>query len=1535
MAKPFVRRIAKWVGRIALGLILFLVGLLLLVTFAMDLPPVRELVRKQANAQLEKALVGKVTLDRIGALGFTGVAGVDATVDDPKGKRVVALQGLSVDTFWPRIVWSALTDDTGIDIGIDALKLDHAEVAVWDDGSGQPTLAAAFQPKPTPTPSPGPSTDVRLRVGRIRVDHVWVHGRLGDGPTIDGDIRDVLADLASDAKGTRASLDRLRLVFRGLPEKIDPSGTLAGRIDLPSSAGPRGSGRFVGSVADAKIVADGGWDGETLRALLESPDVSRAGGRAGLDVRDPTSLRVTANGRWPDIGFTGELAGKAIHLEFRGRARVADETRIDATLDVKDTDLSRLVREAPPSSLATHAELGFRMPASGELEGTYRVEIPRGRVEEQATPALATDGEVRQSKAGELRLDGHLTVDEKGAPIDVAYALRAKDGRVMAHAEVDGRFDNPPRLAALGVRAKGSLTASGDFDSATSAVSADARLRLASVRHQAVDGRAIAMNVKVRGNTADPTVFADLTAGPVTVSDRKFSHVATTISGKSTELMVHALVLGESPKRVEVATRLSLVRATELEGIRVVAYDDKEPVELRVEKVVASNGVIRVDGLTIRGAGNADGRLALSPNAQHIELVANDLELERLTRLAGVRVPFQRARLTADVSLDRKRDILEGRVQARATEVQIGKLENSSASVDVTLTPKNVSGTASANFGEGGRLHVELDEFEPPRGPFTLERALHQPGSIVTRGELRLQGFLPLIEATGLPIDRVAGTLTFDIQASGGSSATGPRVEARAETKGLRIVERRPKHDPITTVQEARDVEPRALEGVDLKVLFQLEPKERTARLELEAFDPYGTIARLNGDARLEDGWPRTIRKTWRTMPLRAKLEMPRRPFEIFPVLVRPAATKGIASATIALEGSVADPVVDADLELDALRVQQRDQPLRAVLSAHYDRARGNLSLTGEASGRSVGKIEATWKGDAARLATAGVKGRSPIELDLDGELRDFPLDSISALADRQIRGPLSGTIRLAGLGRDAELEVSLDGSKMTIGEVRMERLRADIDASGGRLRARLEGADKKGKVELEVSAPARWGDRLAPELPKEADGRLTAKAFSLETLGPALKPVLNEIGGRLDADLGLKLAPGNNALSGEAKIRDGVVQLPAVGERFTDVTARVVISKDRILVRDLTARGPTGKVTVRAAVRLDGLDLVNASAHISIKEREKIPVTLQGAALGDAWGKIAVLYRKKTDATEIRVDVPSLHVEMAEEGDLEVQSLDNVESIEIGARLSDGTFTTLPVQPLASGSGGSEETSPTKVRIKLGRDVEIQKGLALRVKLGGELEMTSDGESRMNGRLELRGGKLDVQGKLFDIERGVVTFSGDPANPTITATARWDSPAGYSVYADYTGDVKNGKITLRSEPPLNQDEIASLLMFGDPEGSLGTGSGNTDSAATAVGVAGDTAAKGINRAISDLTRLDVAARVDTSTGTARPELVMQLTPRVSAKVTRAVGEPQAGQPPDRTFFTVEFRFTRSWSVSGVVGDHGGSGMDVIWRRRY
>ena len=251
-----------------------------------------------------------------------------------------------------------------------------------------------------------------------------------------------------------------------------------------------------------------------------------------------------------------------------------------------------------------------------------------------------------------------------------------------------------------------------------------------------------------------------------------------------------------------------------------------------------------------------------------------------------------------------------------------------------------------------------------------------------------------------------------------------------------------------------------------------------------------------------------------------------------------------------------------------------------------------------------------------------------------------------------------------------------------------------------------------------------------------------------------------------------------------------------------------------------------------------------------------------------------------------------------------------------------------------------------------------IERDRQVRVQLSGNVEVDSGAERKVRGRIELKGEKLDVSGKQFDIERGVVMFEGnDPGNPTVTATARWDSPANCSVYANYVGSVKDGKLKLHSEPSLSQDEILSSLLFGTPDGSgtassnskgaigniangspdqiNGKSAGGATGAGAAISVAGDTATRGLNRAISDVTSLDVSTRIDTSTGSARPELVVQLTPRLTTRVTRAIGKPVPGESPDRTFLTLELRLKRSWALSAMVGDHGASTLDLIWRKRY
>jgi translocation and assembly module TamB len=342
---------------------------------------------------------------------------------------------------------------------------------------------------------------------------------------------------------------------------------------------------------------------------------------------------------------------------------------------------------------------------------------------------------------------------------------------------------------------------------------------------------------------------------------------------------------------------------------------------------------------------------------------------------------------------------------------------------------------------------------------------------------------------------------------------------------------------------------------------------------------------------------------------------------------------------------------------------------------------------------------------------------------------------------------------------------------------------------------------------------------------------------------------------------------------------------------------------------------------------------------HLAIAEGQEIPITVEGQAIGDAWGRVDVTLKRsaETKSTKIRVDLPEIHLDLPELDPTTLQDLDLAENVRIGAHRRDGQFISLPVQPISNES--QVEGEAMLVEVHLGRSVWIQRGRELKVQLGGDLLARIASKTTLEGRLELKGGKLDVSGKMFDIEGGVVTFDGDePGNPSIVATARWDSPTEYRVFAEYAGTVKDGKLTLRSDPPLSSDKVLSLLMFGTPDdsfGAAGTQSQGGESSSVAVGVAGDSAVKGLNRAISGVTKLDVSARLDTSTGTARPELDVQISPRVTARMTVAIGEPAAGQSPDRTFLTFEMRLLRAWALSAVVGDHGGSGLDLLWRRRY
>jgi translocation and assembly module TamB len=441
-----------------------------------------------------------------------------------------------------------------------------------------------------------------------------------------------------------------------------------------------------------------------------------------------------------------------------------------------------------------------------------------------------------------------------------------------------------------------------------------------------------------------------------------------------------------------------------------------------------------------------------------------------------------------------------------------------------------------------------------------------------------------------------------------------------------------------------------------------------------------------------------------------------------------------------------------------------------------------------------------------------------------------------------------------------------------------------------------------------------------------------------LAAFAPLLTSVLGDLDGRLNGDLNAHFRGGAPELDGHVDLTDGVAQLAALGQRFDQINARLSLQPGKAKLEKLSARATAGRLDVTGEARFEGLDLTGADARVGIGSKsQKVTLSVAGTELGETYGVVNVKLRpgQSKGSQKLSVEVPELHVRMPDAGSQDLQDLEPAKGVRVGTRQRDGGFVTLPLQPLTE-SDPSKNESPMVVDLDLGNQIWVQQGDSTKIQLGGHLQLVLGDPLTIEGQINVKSGKLDVSGKEFEIESGTITFSGEPGNPTIVATARWDAPDEdrHRVYADATGTAAKLKVTLRSEPPLTRDQILSLLLTGSADGSLGGSSGGGGNTATAVGAVGGVATQGLNKALSRISDLDVSTRIDTSTGAARPELVIQLSAKVSAQLTRALGQTP-GQPPDMTFLTLNFLLFRNWSLSTLTGDRGASGVDLVWRKRY
>jgi autotransporter translocation and assembly factor TamB len=169
-----------------------------------------------------------------------------------------------------------------------------------------------------------------------------------------------------------------------------------------------------------------------------------------------------------------------------------------------------------------------------------------------------------------------------------------------------------------------------------------------------------------------------------------------------------------------------------------------------------------------------------------------------------------------------------------------------------------------------------------------------------------------------------------------------------------------------------------------------------------------------------------------------------------------------------------------------------------------------------------------------------------------------------------------------------------------------------------------------------------------------------------------------------------------------------------------------------------------------------------------------------------------------------------------------------------------------------------------------------------------------------LSGNVQIDRGFLEIQSRRFTIEQANASFdpSQAPSNPTLSATAVYDAPDGTLIYAEFMGTVEKGKLLLRSDPALTQTEILSLVVFGTREGGdASKGSAAAGTVATAASVGGGVATQGINKALAEVSPVEITTRVNTSDSQdPRPEVAVAITNKVSATVWYRLGLPLPGK---------------------------------------
>jgi translocation and assembly module TamB len=298
----------------------------------------------------------------------------------------------------------------------------------------------------------------------------------------------------------------------------------------------------------------------------------------------------------------------------------------------------------------------------------------------------------------------------------------------------------------------------------------------------------------------------------------------------------------------------------------------------------------------------------------------------------------------------------------------------------------------------------------------------------------------------------------------------------------------------------------------------------------------------------------------------------------------------------------------------------------------------------------------------------------------------------------------------------------------------------------------------------------------------------------------PLLVEDIDQASGRLALDFAVSGRLGAPSLQGEARLTEGTLDFYQVNLRLRDLQATMKLRETAV---ELKASATAGAGSLDIDGRLGWRDR-RLTGELTLKGERLLLADVPEARVFASPDLRFVLAGRRIDISG-SVAIPQAQITPAETAGAVLTSADE--------RIVD--------PDAASDEEGSFEVV-SDVRLLLGERVEIDAyGLSGRI-TGSVRARSAPGEAAVaSGELQIQDGEYRAYTRALDVERGRLLFTGGPVtDPGVDLRASRKVP-GYTVGVVVRGRLRRPQLTLFSEPPLPQAQIASLLIVGRSLDSL------------------------------------------------------------------------------------------------------------------